>query len=268
VSTFQTVVLALVQGITEFLPISSSAHLILVSRWMGWVDQGLSFDMAVHSGSLVAIIVYLRHDLARMARAFRPGIAPEQRQTRRLGLQVLLATVPVAIAGGLLQEQIARFAREPVLIAVCSIVFGVLLWVADRFGSRRLALDDLGWAGVVLIGVAQAVALAPGTSRSGVVMTAGLALGLGRTVSARFSFLLAVPVMSLVAGKDVWDLVAGHGAVTAPGWSTLLLGFVVSALAAYVAAGALLSWLRRQGMEIFALYRVGLGLAVLLPVLL
>jgi len=257
----QAIVLALVQGITEFLPISSSAHLILVSRWMGWLDQGLHFDMAVHAGSLVAIVVYLRHDLSRMLRSLGPAGSSTDPPFRRLALHCVVATVPVALLGWWLQESIETYAREPLVIAVCSVVFGVLLWVADRWGRRNLEFAALSWRDVLLIGAAQALALLPGTSRSGVVMTAGLGVGLSRTAAARFSFLLAVPVMLLVSGKSLFDLLTG--AVVAPDWPALVLGFGVSAVSAWLAVDWLLRWLRRQGMAIFAVYRVILGLAII-----
>ena len=257
----QVIALALVQGITEFLPISSSAHLILASRWMGWEDQGLHFDMAVHVGSLVAIIAYLRADLGRMVGAFGRRGSSVEGALRRQALQVLVAALPVAALGWALQEPVERYARDPRVIAVCSIVFGVALWAADRFGARRLQVSDLSWTGVLLVGVAQALALAPGTSRSGIVMTAALCLGLGRTAAARFSFLLAVPVMLLVAGKNLADLLSG--AVVAPDWTALALGFVVSAISSWLAVAWLLRWLQRQGMTVFAVYRVVLGLCIL-----
>lgn len=258
----QAIVLALVQGITEFLPISSSAHLILTSRWLGWEDQGLHFDMAVHVGSLAAIVAYLRSDLAGILRAFARRGAQAEAATRRLGWQVLAATVPVALLGWPLQGSIERLARDPMVIAVCSIVFGVALWAADRFGARRMALTELSWLAVLSIGVAQALALVPGTSRSGVVMTAALFVGLGRTAAARFSFLLAVPVLLLVAGKNAADLLSG--AVVAPDWAPLAIGFVVSAVSSWLAADWLLRWLRRQGVTVFAVYRVILGFGLLI----
>lgn len=257
----QAITLALVQGFTEFLPISSSAHLILASRWAGWADQGLHFDMAAHAGSLVAIVAYLRADLAGLLRALGPRHRKADGPCRELALKILLATLPVAALGFALQEPIERYAREPLLIAVCSIVFGLVLWGADRFGRRGLDLADLSWAGVLFVGVAQALALLPGTSRSGVVMTAGLFLGLGRVAAARFAFLLAVPVLLLVGGKNLFDLMAGS--VVAPDWPALAIGFAVSAISAWVAVDWLLRWLRHQGMAIFAAYRVVLGLGIL-----
>jgi len=256
----QIIVLALTQGITEFLPISSSAHLILMSRWMGWADQGLSFDMTVHVGSLVAVIAYLRADLARMMRSLAPT-AGRSAPDRRLAIQLAVATLPVAAGGWLLQDWIAGHARGVVVIAVCSIVFGLALWLADRWGRSSADLGGLTWAGVLLLGGAQALALIPGISRAGVVMTAALLLGLARTDAARLSFLMAVPVMLLVGVKNIVDLTGGHAAEA--DWGALALGFAVSAASAYVAVGWLLRWLRRQGMAMFAVYRIVLGLALL-----
>jgi undecaprenyl-diphosphatase len=263
VEPLQTIVLALVQGITEFLPISSSAHLILVSSWLGWADQGLRFDMAVHTGSLVAIIVYLRADLGRLIRSLGPGVTAQEEPARRLAVLIGVASITVLLLGWLTRDLVEQYGRDPGLIAVCSIVFGVLLWAADRFGRRRSGIDGLAWSTALLIGLAQALALMPGTSRSGVVMTAALALGLGRTAAARFAFLLAVPVLLVMGSVDVVELLLTGGAVA--DWPALALGFVVSAASAYVAVDALLRWLRRQGMAIFAIYRVALGLIILIP---
>ena len=265
-SAVQAIVLALVQGITEFLPISSSAHLVLASWWMGWEDQGLHFDMAVHVGSLVAIVAYLRSDLAGILRAFSARGGAAETSQRRLGWQIVVATLPVGALGWVLQDSVEGSARDPLIIAVCSIAFGVALWAADRYGSRRLGIGDLSWAAVALVGLAQALALVPGTSRSGVVMTACLCFGLGRTAAARFAFLLAVPVMLLVASKNAADLLSGS--VVAPDWSALVVGFVVSAIASWLAVDWLLGWLRRQSMTVFALYRVILGLGILVHSLL
>jgi undecaprenyl-diphosphatase len=261
----QIIVLAITQGITEFLPISSSAHLILMSRWMGWTDQGLGFDMAVHVGTLVAIVAYLRTDLAGMVRAFSSGAGDGKagggEAERRLGFQLLVATVPVAACGWFFQDWIGTWGRDVTVIAACSILFGAALWVADRFAGRSGDTAMLSWGAVLLLGGAQALALIPGTSRSGVVMTAALLLGLARTDAARVSFLMAVPVMLLVGAKNVFDLVGGEAAETE--WGAIVLGFAISAVAAYLAVGWLMRWLSRQGMAVFAIYRIVLGLALL-----
>jgi undecaprenyl-diphosphatase len=258
----QAAVLGLVQGITEFIPVSSSAHLILTSYLFGWQDQGLAFDMAVHGGSLLAVIAYLRGDIGRILSAWRPGVAGERvDELRRLGLQLAVATLPVAVIGLLMQGFIEQYARSPLVVAVNLIVFGLLLWLADRLGRGNGTIYDLSWAAVLAIGLAQALAIVPGTSRSGVTMTAALAIGLARTEAARFSFLLAVPTLSLVAAKTVLDLTSG--AVSSPGAAPLLTGFAVSMVAAYLAIGWMMRWLTSQGMAPFSLYRVILGAGIL-----
>lgn len=259
-SWLQAAILGLVQGVTEFIPVSSSAHLILTSYLLGWEDQGLAFDMAVHAGSLIALVLYLRHDLRRLLAALVSS-SPVLSRQRRLAWQLGLATLPVAIAGLLLQGWVAATLRHPLVVATALIAFGLLLWVADRWGRGDGDIWSLSWAAVLVIGCAQVLAMVPGTSRSGVTMTAALVVGLARTESARFSFLLAVPVLCLVAAKSALDLVAG--AVTTQPAAPVAVGFVVSAVAAYAAVAWLLRWLRTGSMTLFAVYRVILGVGIL-----
>ena len=258
-SWYQAVVLGVVQGVTEFLPISSSAHLILASQLFGWQDQGLTFDMAANTGSLVAVVACFAADWRRLlAGAFgRPGADP--RQGRLLG-QLLLATVPVAVAGLVLQGQVAAGVRQVGVIATTTILFGLLLGWVDR---RRDGGDDLaalGWTAALWVGLAQAVALVPGTSRAGITITAALMIGLSRPAAVRFSFLLAVPVGLLVGLKNLADL-AGAGASWGP---EIVLGFTVSGLSAYLAIRWLLRWVQRRDLAGFVVYRVILGLALLI----
>lgn len=286
----QAVVLALVQGVTEFLPISSSAHLVLVPYLLGWPDQGLGFDVATNTGTLLAVIVYLRRELAAVTVAGlrsltagvrgagrhddsgggtaevpsrgaeadgRPRLPPEA----RLAWGIALATVPVAVAGLLAHDWVATAGRNPLLIAATSIGFGLLLWWADRAGARRRELESVTWGDAAFVGLAQALALVPGASRSGITITAGLARGFTREEAARFSFLLYVPVGVLAAGLELWDFV-GEGAPVAAVGPTLL-GFAVAGVAAYLTIGALLAWVRRQNLTVFVVYRVALGLVIL-----
>ena len=259
-SLLQAAVLGLVQGITEFVPVSSSAHLILTSYLLGWEDQGLAFDMAVHAGSLLALVAYLRHDLARILGAL-VSRSPEAAGDRRLAWQLAAATVPVALVGLALQGWVEETLRSPVVVAVSLIVFGLLLLAADRWGGKGGSIGAMTWGAALLIGVAQCLAIVPGTSRSGVTMTAALAVGLARPEAARFSFLLAVPVLSLVAAKTALDLFSG-GALGQPA-AAVTTGFLVSAVAAYLAVAWLLRWLRTGSMAPFTAYRVILGLGIL-----
>jgi undecaprenyl-diphosphatase len=257
-SWLQALVLGIVQGVTEFLPISSSAHLILTSELLGWPDQGLAFDMAANTGSLAAVIVCFAGEWRRLLSGALGLPVVDAESRRQLGL-LALATVPVALVGLTLQSQVAESARQVGLIAATSIAFGLLLAWADR---RRGGIENLaavGWIAALVIGLAQALALVPGTSRAGVTITAGLLVGLARPTAVRFAFLLAVPVGLLVGAKNVFDLIAVGGE-----WSPeLAIGFVVSGLSAYFAIRWLLHWVRGHNLLGFVAYRVILGLALL-----
>jgi undecaprenyl-diphosphatase len=257
----QAFVLALVQAVTEFLPVSSSGHLILVPRLLGWADQGLEFDIATNSGTLLAVLVYFRADLAGVVRglraSFRPGGAGACAPEARLGYALLWGTVPAGAVGLLVKEWVASYARAPYLIATTAIVYGLLLGAADLWGRKRLGLSAVGPRQGLLIGCAQALALVPGTSRSGVTMSAALALGVTREAAARFSFLLAVPVGLLVGAKQLVDAVRGQP-LGVP-LDALLVGIAVSALAGYAVIALLLGWVRRRSLLVFAAYRVALG---------
>lgn len=257
----QTLVLALIQGVTEWLPVSSSAHLILFPRLAGWPDQGLGFDVAVHAGSLVAVLVYFRAEIAAMARDWGRSLVTRRLEGEaRLAWAVLLGTIPVGLAGLAFKDAVETAMRDPHVLAWALIGFGVLLWAADRWGRRVRNEHQLTWRDVAVIGCAQALALIPGTSRSGITMTAGLAVGWTREASARFAFLLAIPVIVLAGGLDLVDI--AHGEVRQP-LDVLALGFAASAVAAYLCIRAFLAWIARIGMAPFVLYRIALG-AVLL----
>ena len=256
-------VLGLVQGATEFLPISSSAHLVLTSALLGWEDQGLLFDMAANTGSLVAVVFYFRRDLLRLARAWIASLRRDpstDRAAAGLAWQLLLATVPVALVGLLLQDLVASSARRLLVIASATMFFGLVLGWADRAARGGRRLDRLGLARALAIGAAQALALVPGTSRSGITITAGLFTGLSREEAARFAFLLAVPVGVLVGAKDLVELV-GSGPPPA-GILALAMGCTVSALSALAAIHWLLAWVRRQSLTVFVVYRLILGLLI------
>jgi undecaprenyl-diphosphatase len=259
--TLQTVMTALLQGLTEFLPISSSAHLILLPRFVGWQDQGLAFDVAVHVGTLLAVVVYFREELAVMLRDWLRSLGGARRTAEaRLAWWVLLGTIPVAVAGLALHDLIETRLRSALVIAVTTLVFGVLLGWSDRRGRQRRDEATLGWGDVLFIGLAQAVALIPGTSRSGITITAALALGLTRSAAARFSFLLSIPVILMAGGYETLKLVEMAGPVA---WDVLLLGTAVAAISAYLCIHYFLRLIERIGMLPFVLYRLVLG-AVLL----
>ncbi len=261
----QIVVLAVVQGLTEFLPVSSSAHLILFPHLMGWEDQGLAFDVAVHIGTLSAVVWYFRREVYGMGRDWFASLARrESVGESRLAWAVLLGTIPVGLAGLTFKGYIETELRSPQVIAYATIAFGLLLWLADWVGSMAIKPRDehaLTWKDVLLIGCAQAVALIPGTSRSGITMTAGLLLGLSRSGAARFSFLLSIPVIVLAGGLSVLDLLKGGHVVD---WLAMGLGVLLSALSAYLCIHLFLKLLERIGMFPFVLYRLALGLFLLL----
>jgi undecaprenyl-diphosphatase len=198
-------VLAVLQGLTEFLPISSSGHLLLVPAFFGWEDQGLAFDIAVHFGSLLAVLSYFRADIAAMCKSILAASDPHA----RLAWQIVAATVPLGIAGLLAADFIENELRSHMVIAATTILFGVTLWAADRFGRRSRNEQEMSWGVAIGVGIAQAVALIPGTSRSGATITAGLALGLTREAAGRFAFLLAIPAIVMAAGWQTLQLVTG-----------------------------------------------------------
>lgn len=253
--------LALLQGLTEFLPISSSAHLILMPRLLGWADQGLAFDVAVHVGTLAAVVTYFRADVRRLFAAWLRSCATRRVDSdARLAWFVLLGTVPVVVFGLLLHDFIETVLRSPLVIAVATIGFGVLLWVADYYGRQSRNEMSLRLTDIIFIGLAQALALVPGTSRSGITMTAGLALGLSRTAAARFSFLLSIPVIAMAGVYETGKLVQQSAPVD---WGAISLGAVVSAVSAWLCIHFFLQLIERIGMWPFVAYRLLLG-AVLL----
>jgi len=254
VEWLQIITLALIQGITEFLPISSSAHLILVAELGSWGDQGLPFDVAVHLGTLSAVCFYFRRDLAGYIDSgmqFVTGRGADA-QFHEL-LKVSAATVPVVIGGFLLKDSVEGDWRSISTIAWATIGFGLLLAVADRF---RGAETDIGWTQALFIGLAQTLALIPGTSRSGITITAALLLGLSRTTAARFSFLLSIPTIAGAALLTTVDLI---GAPEPTRWLDLCIGTVLSAISAYLCISAFIALVERTGMLPYVIYRLLLG---------
>ncbi|GAB4295262.1 MAG: undecaprenyl-diphosphate phosphatase [Methylophaga sp.] len=258
---YHIVILALLQGLTEFLPISSSAHLILLPIIANWQDQGLAFDVAVHVGTLTAVIVYFRHTLRQLLTDWLQSL--RVRKTvgdSRLAWAVGFGTIPVGLAGLLLGDLIETSLRSPLVIATTTLVFGLLLGLADWYGKRQRNEYQLRWLDVVFIGFAQAIALIPGTSRSGITITAGLILGLTREAAARFSFLLSIPVILLAGGLKTIELVESTLPVD---WTALLSGAVFSAISAYLCIFLFLKMLNHMGMWPFVIYRLILGVFLL-----
>lgn len=253
----QIIVLALVQGLTEFLPISSSAHLILVPKLVHWPDQGLAFDVAVHVGTLSAVVLYFRNEVKAMSVDWVSSLRTrKQTSNSRLAWAVLLGTIPVGLAGLLFKGYIEENLRSPLVMATTTVVFGLLLWLADVAGKRQRNENSINWKDVVIIGCAQALALIPGTSRSGATMTAGLLLGLSREAAARFSFLLSIPVITLSGMLVIKDLVEQSAKVD---WMAMVFGTVLAGITAYFCIHYFLRLLDRIGMLPFVIYRLLLG---------
>jgi len=261
----QTVILALVQGITEFLPISSSAHLILVPRLTGWADQGPLIDIAVHVGTLGAVLLYFHRDVAMLLRGALGwlGIArgPDPRQARRLFGYLVVATIPVVILGLALKIFDAiELLRNPALIGWTSLLFGILLYVVDRRAPERQGMDGLTLKSTMLIGLSQALALLPGTSRSGITMTSARALGLGRSEAARFSMLLSIPTILAAGTLALMEIIKrGDGALRGDAALAALLSFG----AALASIAFLMRWLEKSDFTPFVIYRCLLGIGLL-----
>lgn len=254
----QAILLAVVQGLTEFLPISSSAHLILPAQLFGWTDQGVAFDTAVHVGSLLAVCLYFRDDLMRLARGCLAALGQGSVNAEvRLVFYLAIASVPVALAGVLFIGLISEHLRSLPVIAATTIGFGILLALADR---RHASGRELDWRAALWIGLAQVLALIPGTSRSGITMTAALFCGLGREQAARFSFLLSIPVILAAA---VLATAASAESGQAISWLPTLVAMGVSAITAYATIALFLVWVERLGFLPFAIYRCLLGIALL-----
>ncbi len=261
----QIILLAVVQGLTEFLPISSSAHLILAPRLFGYADQGLAFDLAVHLGTLLAVVLYFRHTLWSVTKDWFASLPPSGRTTpdSRLGWYIILATLPVMAVGVLIKDLVETSLRSPLVIAATTIGFGALLLWADKGFRHRRRLEAMNLGHALTVGAAQALALVPGTSRSGITMTAALMLGYSREAAARFSFLLAIPT---ILASVVWvgkDLI---GSAEPARWSELGLGVLFSFLAALTTIHLFLRHIERMGMAPFAWYRFALGALILFMV--
>jgi len=253
--------LALVQGLTEFLPVSSSAHLILVPKLLAWPDQGLAFDVAVHLGTLVAVVTYFRNDIVSLFLAWIASISKRTMSPEaRLAWGVILGTIPAGLVGLAFKDQIEVYLRSPLVIAVTTILFGLLLWLADRRAKLKRDEFTLSWQDFLVIGGAQALALIPGTSRSGITITAALLLGLTREAAARYSFLLSIPIIVLSGMSVTKDLVESTVPVD---WTTLSLGTVIAAISAFFCIHYFLAFINKMGMTPFVIYRLLLGALLL-----
>lgn len=256
----QAVVLGVIQGITEFLPISSSAHLIMVPVFFGWSDQGVGFDLSVHLGTLSAVLLYFRRDVGVLV---HDGFCSLRRRApvgqSRLAWAVVIGTIPTGLAGLLMLDLIDTTLRSIKIIFVTTIVFGLLLGWADSRKHRVRKLHEVTLKDALLVGCAQAISLIPGTSRSGATITAGLLLGLNREAASRFSFLLAIPITGLAASVKLLEL--AHKGVPVD-WGSFLLGGLVSFATALTAIHYFLKWLNRFGMWPYVIYRLLLAAVI------
>jgi undecaprenyl-diphosphatase len=259
-TVFQALVLGVLQGLTEFLPISSSAHLSLAPWVFGWTDPGLAFDVALHLGTLAAVLWYFRREWQRLAVAAFEIVRRRRVETaeERRVLFLILATIPGAIAGLLVEDYAETVFRAPALTAAALIMMGLVLWAVDRAAQVARPLDDMRWREALLIGCAQVFALIPGVSRSGSTMTAARALRFTREGAAAFSFLMSMPITAAAAVLKVPDALE-VGGITTP----LVVGIVSSALSGWLAIAVLLRYVARHSFGIFAVYRVLLGALIL-----
>jgi undecaprenyl-diphosphatase len=265
-SIIEIIVLALIQGFTEFLPISSSAHLLLPSQVLGWQDQGLAFDIAVHVGTLIAVIMYFKKEVVDILSAWFKSLGSiETMKTKstddsKLGWWIILGTIPAALIGYLAKDFVELYLRNAWVVAITTIVFGLLLWYADVKGKQTKTIYQLNWKSALILGFSQAIAAVfPGTSRSGITITAGLMLGLNKQSAARFSFLLAIPIISMMGLYYTLELALSNEAVD---WATLGLGTLLSFISAYACIYLFLKIIERMGMMPFAIYRLLLGIGL------
>jgi undecaprenyl-diphosphatase len=274
VPLLHAIILGIVQGLTEFLPVSSSAHLALIPWLLGWNDQGLSFDIALHVGTVLAVVVYFFRDWVQViAEGFGLSIGnalgsdPAIRRNPRLLWLLVLGSVPAGIAGLLVKDLAENVWRNnQYLIGSMLILVGLFMWWADHQGSRRKDLGNVSPTDSLTIGAAQALALVPGVSRSGITICAGLLRNLDRETAARFSFLLATPAIAGAAAKDAWDLMRHGGGIASisPDMRTaLLVGVIVSAIVGALTIKFFLNFLRRRSLSFFVWYRVIFGIIVI-----
>jgi len=252
----QTVVLGFVQGLGEFLPISSSAHLVLVPWLMNWAYFGLTFDIALHFGTLIAVVIYFRKDWLKL---LHHGFTKPREREGKLFWYLVLATIPGALIGFMLEDAAETIFRQPVLIAGMLMVLGALLYAADRRGKKQIDVENISLRTSFLIGLSQALAIIPGVSRSGVTMTTALALGMTREGAARFSFLLSAPIILGAALVKVPELAANPSVIDAG----FLTGMLVACASGLAAIGFLLRYVQTRTFLPFVMYRFAVGALVL-----
>jgi len=265
VSLIEAIVLGIIQGLTEFLPISSSAHQLIASAFFGWDDPGAAFTAVTQLGTEAAVLIYFRRDLWAIATTWASSLRnPALRITTdaRVGWYLIVATIPIGVLGLTFEEQIENGARDLWLVGTVLIVFGLILGYADRVGSHERDVDQLSVRDGVAIGVAQSLALIPGVSRSGATMSAGLLLGLDRAAAARFSFLLAIPAVLASGLYQLVGILSGEEGGDEP-FGYVALATVISFVVGYAAIAWLLRYLSNHSVAVFVWYRIALGVLVL-----
>lgn len=258
------IVLAVVQGLTEFLPISSSGHLALAPWLLGWPDQGLTFDIALHVGTLLAVLLYFARSWVQViGQGFGVSIGTDSQlqQNRALLWYLAIASVPLGVLGALFKER-AEHWRDPFLIGAMLVSVGVLMYIAERVNFGRKNLGEVSLLDSICIGTAQALSIVPGTSRSGITITAALFRDVDRASAARFSFLLSTPAVAGAALKAAWDLHKAGGIETGM-WAPFIVGIVVSAVTGCAVIAFFLRYLNRNTLKLFIFYRIVFGIIVL-----
>jgi undecaprenyl-diphosphatase len=261
----QAILLAIVQGVTEFLPISSSAHLALAPWLLGWKDQGLAFDIALHFGTLAAVVIYFFRDwLQVFAQAFGVGYSPdaELRLNRPMLWYLALGSLPIGFFGFMFEHHVETTLRNPIVIGTMLISIGLLMGLAERVGRRERGIGTIRIVDAIVIGFAQAIAIIPGTSRSGITISAGLFRNIDRHAAARFSFLLSTPAITAAAAKAFYDLWK-RGGVPADERAAFVTGIVASAVTGCLVIALLLRFLRTNSLRLFIFYRIAFGILVL-----
>ena len=262
----EVIVLGLVQGLTEFLPISSTAHLALVPWLFGWQDPGLGFDIALHAGTLAAILVYFYRDWVQIvAQGFGMQVEgePALKRNRMLLWLMAAATVPVGVFGYIFKTQAETTWRNPYVIAAMMIGVGIVLWICDRAGRRQKDLGHLTPLDALFIGLAQALSIVPGTSRSGITISAGLLRNLDRPTAARFSFLLSTPAIAAAALKDFYDINKHEGGIPHEMRIPFIVGILVSGITGLVVIHFFLEFLRSRSLNVFVAYRIVFGIIII-----
>src|SRR6267154_266888 len=262
---YQVIVLAIIQAVTEFLPISSSAHLELAPWLFGWKDPGLTFDVALHVGTLAAILIYFFKDWVQIVGqgfGLNIGSDPELKKNRGLLWLIAAASIPIGVIGYLFNKQAESTWRNPYVIGSMLILIGIVMWIADRRATGTKAMDKVNWSDGMWTGIAQALAVVPGTSRSGITITAALFRGLNRETAARFSFLLSAPAIAAAAFKKFWDIHKSGG--IAPDMKVpFVLGIALSGILGAVVIAVFLKYLRRNSLMPFVYYRIVFGIIVI-----